>query len=166
MEQGPERKFGGFPLSAIDARALELTVVNPRAKCLPSEMTIDSAVVLIFEQQQLVRNVSVDKFPYTKDEWYKCIFWPVHANGGDEYLNEQYGHVNTPPYAKLATTMRAPIPKMGFQRGSTIYPRTTKITEQLGRSLSSLELRKAPDQFDFDFITHHYQCISVPSRQN
>ena len=129
-------------------------------------MTIDSAVVRILEQQQLVRNVSVDKFPYTKDQWYKCIFWPVHANGGDEYLNEQYGHVNTPPYAKLATTMRATIPKMGFQRGSTIYPRTTKITEQLGRSLSSLELRKAPDQFDFDFITHHYQCISVPSRQN
>ena len=34
-EQGHERKFGGFSLSAIDARALELTVVSPRAKCLP-----------------------------------------------------------------------------------------------------------------------------------
>ena len=95
-------------------------------------MTIDSAVVLIFEQQQLVRKVPVDKFPITKDEWYKYIFWPVHANGGDQYLNEQYGH------------MRAPIPKMGFQRGSTIYPRTAKITEELGRSLNSIELRKAP----------------------
>ena len=107
MEQGPERNFGGFSLSAIDARARELTAINPSDNYLPVEMTIDGAVVLIFEQQQLVRKVSVDKFPITKDEWYKYIFWPVHANGGDQYLNGQYGHVNTSPYAKLASSMRA-----------------------------------------------------------
>ena len=28
MEQGLERKFGGFPLSAIDARARKLTIIN------------------------------------------------------------------------------------------------------------------------------------------
>ena len=31
-----------------------------------------------------------------------------------------------------------------YERGSTIYPRTTNITEELGRSFNRLELRKAP----------------------
>ena len=65
IEQSLERKFGGFPLFAIGACARELTVINPRAKCSPAEMTIDSAVVLIFKQQQLVHKVSLNKFPCT-----------------------------------------------------------------------------------------------------
>ena len=36
----PLRNRTGFPLSLIDARARELTVISPKAKCLPSEMTI------------------------------------------------------------------------------------------------------------------------------
>ena len=133
MEQGLERKFGGFPLSVIDARARELTVINPRAKCLPSEMTIDSAVVLIFEQQQLVRKVSVDKFPCTKDEWYKYIIWPIHANGGDHpsYHPSDPRTDMTSPYAKLATTMRAPIRTMDYQRGSTISYARPKLPKSL-----------------------------------
>ena len=106
-------------------------------------MTIYSAVVLIFEQQQLVRKVSLGKFPCTRDEWYKYIFWPVHANGGD-YPFGPLASMQS-PYAKLATTMRTPQPYgSGYRRGGTVYPRTTKITEELGRFLNHLELRKAP----------------------
>jgi len=125
----------------VDARALELIIVSPKATCSPSEMTIVSAVVLIFEHNQLSLKVSMDKFPCTRDEWYKYIFWPVHANGGN-YPSDP--RANTPsPYTQLATTMRAGgTPE--HERGSTIYPRTTKITKELGRSLSSPELRKAP----------------------
>ena len=62
---------------------------------------------------------------------------------------------NTSPYAKLATTMRAPQPYGStYKRGATVYPRTTKITEELGRLLNRLELRKR-HEFDFDFSTHH-----------
>ena len=136
-----EPKFGEFPLSMVDARALELNIVSTKATCSPSEMTIDSPVVLIFEHNQLSLKVSIGKFPCTRDEWYKYIFWPVHANGGN-YPSDS--RANTPlPYAQLATAMRAGgTPE--YERGSTIFPRTTKITEELGRSLNRLELRKAP----------------------
>ena len=104
-------------------------------------MTVDSAVVLIFEQQKPVRKVSVNKLPCNRGEWYKYIVWPVHVNGGN-YPSDP--RANTPsPYAQLATAMRAGgTPE--YERGSTIFPRTTKITEELGRSLNRLELRKAP----------------------
>ena len=161
-----EPKFGGIPLSLVDARALELTIVSPETKCAPSEMTIDSAVVLIFEQQQLSLRVSVDKFPCTRDEWYKYIFWPVHANGGDhQYLDERRIHVNTSPYAKLATAMRAPSrttgapSNPGYQRGFT-YMRTNKITEELRCSLNRLELRKAPPVR----LRLHYASLSAYQR--
>ena len=136
-----EPKMGGFPLSMADARALELTIVSTKATCSPSEMTIDSPVVLIFEHNRLSLKVSIGKFPCTRDEWYKSIFWPVHTNGGN-YPSDS--RANTPlPYAQLATAMRAGgTPE--YERGSTIFPRTTKITEELGRSLNRLELRKAP----------------------
>ena len=160
MEQGLERQFGGFPLSAIGARARELAAMNPRAKFLPAEMTIGSAVVLIFEQQQLVRKGPVDKFPCTRDEWYKYIFWPVHANDGN-YPSDP--RANTPsPYTQLATTMRAGgIPE--YDRGSSIHPRTTKITEELGRSLNHLELRKAPPlrlRFQYASLSAYQRVIT------
>ena len=135
-----EPKFGGFPLSIVNVRARELTGVSPRDRCLTSEMTIDSAVVLIFEHDQLARKFKLDQFPCTRDEWYKYIFWPVHANGGN-YPSDP--RANTAPYAQLATKMRAG-GKPEHQRGSTLYPRTTKITEELGRLLNRLELRQAP----------------------
>ena len=129
-----EPKFGGFPLSVVDARALQLARLN-----------IDEAVVLIFEQSQLARKFKLDNFPCTRDEWYKYIFWPVHANGGD--------HTDQPfdpradmqsPYANLAAKMRAPNRNgsLAHPRGSTKYPH--KITKELGLSLNQLELRKAP----------------------
>ena len=140
---------------------------------------IDSAVVLIFEQQQLVRKVPVDKFPCTNDEWYKYIFWLAHANGGDHPSH----HPSDPcadiisPYAKLATTMRAPIRTMYYQCGSTIYPRTTKITEELRHSPNRLELRKAPpvrlrlrygslsayQRLITPKLKHQYQSPTVPT---
>ena len=137
-----EPKFGGFPLSIVNVRARELTGVSPRDRCLTSEMTIDSAVVLIFEHDQLARKFKLDQFPCTRDEWYKYIFWPVHANGGN-YPSDP--RANTEPYAQLATATRAPKPYgSGYRRGSTVYPRTTKTTEELGRLLNRLELRQAP----------------------
>ena len=104
-------------------------------------MTIDSAVVLIFEHSQLARKFKSDNFPCTRDEWYKYIFWPVHANGGDhQYLDQTVDRrhylpsdieFNTSPYVKLVTATRAPnrCNSSGYKRGGTEYPRTTKITE-------------------------------------
>ena len=135
-----KQKFGGFALSVVDARSLKLT-----------PLSIDNAVVLISEQSQLARKFKLDNFPCTRDEWYKYIFWPVHANGGDhQYLDQTVDRsvyrpidieFNTSPYAKLATAMRAPNRR---RHGATVYPRTTKITEGLGRSINHLELRKPP----------------------
>ena len=140
-----KKKFGGFPLSIVDARALKLTAISPKKHKSSEVMTIDSAVVLIFEHDHIARKFKLDNFPCTRDEWYKYIFWPVHANGGD--------HTDQPfnpradmqsPYANLAAKMRAPNRNgsLAHPRGSTKYPR--KITEELGRSLNQLELRKAP----------------------
>ena len=154
-----EPEFGGFPLSIVDARALEPTRVSPNARCFTSEIAIDSAVVLIFEHNQLARKFKLDHFPCTRGEWYKYIFWPVHANGGDhQYLDERHIHVNMSPYAKLATAMRAPsrCNRFGYQRGCIVYPRTTKITEELGESqkpsmwkLSSCMFKRCPTQAFF-----------------
>ena len=85
-------------------------------------MTIGSAVVLIFEHDHIARKLKLDQFPYTRDEWHKYIFWPVHANGGN-YPSDP--RANTAPYAQLATKMRAG-GKPEHQSGSTLYPRTTK----------------------------------------
>ena len=147
-----EPKFGGFPLSVVDARARQLTSLN-----------IDEAVVLIFEQSQLARKFKLDNLPCTRDEWYKYIFWPVHANGGDhQYLDERHIHVNTTPYAKLATAMRAPNRSIssGYKRGATVHRRTTYITEELGRSLNHLELRKPPR------VRLRLQYASLPAYQH
>ena len=138
-----KQKFGGFPLSVVDARARQL---NP--------LSIDSAVVLISEQSQLARKFKLNDFPCTKNEWYKYIFWPVHANGGDQqYFDECLTKVNTSPYAKLATTMRTPqLYGSTYQRGSTVHRRSTNMKEswsltqqqELVRLLNRLELRQPP----------------------
>jgi len=96
--------------------------------------------VLIFQHDHIARKLKLDQFPCTRYEWYKYIFWPVHANGGN-YPSDP--RATTAPYAQLATKMRAG-GKPENQRGSTLYPRTTKITEELGRLLNRIELRKAP----------------------
>ena len=149
-----KKKFGGFPLSIVDARALKLTAISPKEHKSSEMMNIDEAVVLIFEQSQLVRKLKLDNLPCTRDEWYKCIFWPVHANGGDYPFDlRAVADGKQSPYAKLATAMRAPNRSIssGYKRGGTVYPhvnhqpnRKIKITQELGRSLSQLELRKAP----------------------
>jgi hypothetical protein len=110
--------------------------------------------VLIFEQSQLARKFKLDNFPCTRDEWYKYIFWPVHANGGDYPLDlRAVADGKQSPYAEIATAMRAPNRSInsGYRRGGTVYPnvnrqpnRKIKITQELGRSLNQLELREAP----------------------
>ena len=136
-----KKKFGGFPLSIVDARALKLTAISPKKHKSSEMMTIDSAVVLIFEHDHIARKFKLDNFPCTRDEWYKYIFWPVHANGGDQPFDPRADMQS--PYANLAAKMTPNrYGSLKHPRGSTKYPR--KITEELGRSLNQLELRKAP----------------------
>ena len=155
VEQSPERKFGGFPLSIVDGRALGLTVVSPCKECQPSELTIDSATALVLEQQTL-RSASVGNqhitFPCTRNEWYKYIFWPVHANGGDHSCLH-YGLKNTAPYSQLAIKMRLPKQTNGpvYSRGSTTFQRPLHLchesyylTSELCAILNNLEVRTAP----------------------
>ena len=75
--------FGGYQISEVDARVLELTQITPYAEFSSSDvMDIDSAIARIIEQGYLTRSrgnyVSVDTFPCTKADWYKYVFWPVH----------------------------------------------------------------------------------------
>ena len=131
--------------------------------------------MLISEHNQIARRLKLDDFPYTKDEWYKYIFWPVHVNGGDhQYLDERRTQDNPSPYAKLATTMRAP-QNPRYRRGTIhttminselrgVHPRTTF---ELGRTLNRLELRTAPQvRLRLQFAALHcYQHVITPRLQ-
>ena len=137
-----EPKFGGFPLSIVNARARELTGVSPRDKCLASKMTIDSAVVLIFEHDQLARKFKLDQFRCTRDEWCKHIFGPYTQTA--ETIHPTHVPTRSHMHSSPRQCERQNRTVLGYRRGGTVYPRTTKITEELGRLLNRLELRQAP----------------------
>ena len=177
VEQSPERKFGGFPLSIVDGRALELTVVSPYKECQPSELTIDSATALVLEQQ-ILRSVSVENqyitLPCTRNEWYKCIFWPVHANGGDHSCL-QHGLKKDCADSQLAIKMRLPKQTNGpvYSRGSTTFQRplylcheSYYLTSELCAILNNREARTVPPvrlRLQYASLSA-YQRIAKPTR--
>jgi hypothetical protein len=150
--------FGGYQFSGVHARVLELTELTPYAECSSSHvMDIGSAIARIIEQGYSTRrrgnNVSVDTFPYTKADWYKHVFWPVHLNGRalpvsayaiSVYAEQAPRDQINETYSGLACKMRS---ELQHVRGSTYKRNLSSIllySEVLCSKLNNFEHRTAP----------------------
>ena len=132
-----KQKFGGFPLSVVDARALQLTRLSiDKQSCLSSSKVslLGNSSWTIFHAPE-TNGTSTSFGPYTQTaETIPLDLRPVPT------CNH---HMPISPRKCERQTVTVVSTWLPYPRGSHRI-RTIKITQELGRSLNQLELRKAP----------------------